>query len=78
VVEPTHLDLDIEFDIIRNAEKRTPLREHLEKAEQPEDKNINLHFKQQDLGIPKEDALKSAIEESVTPSDLIRRIKAND
>jgi hypothetical protein len=75
VVEPTRLEPEQEYDIIRNAEKRTPLKEYLEKAEQPDEKNINPHFKQQNLGIPEEKDLKAVIEESVTPSDLIRGLK---
>lgn len=75
VVEPANLEPEDEFDIIRNAQKRTPLKEYLA---EPEDQNINPHFQQQDLRISEERDLKSAIEESVTPSDLIRRIKAND
>jgi hypothetical protein len=72
VVEPTRLEPEQEYDIIRNAEKRTPLREYLEKAEHPDDKNINPHFKQQELGASEEKDLKSIINESVTPSDIIR------
>ena len=81
VVEPMNLEPEQEYDIIRAAEKRTPLKEYLEKAEQPQElkdlwgnylpneKNINSHFDKD---------LKSIIEESVTPSDIIRKIKAND
>lgn len=86
MVEPTRLEPEQEYDIIRNAEKRISLREYLEKAEQPEEEvadpfgnyflspnaeNINPHFNQ-DLGPPEEKDLKSIIDESVTPSDIIR------
>jgi len=83
VVEPTHLDPEQEYDIIRNAEKRISLREYLEKAEQPQEiedpggnylsspnaENINPHFNH-----PEEKDLKSIINESVTPSDIIRKL----
>jgi hypothetical protein len=77
VVEPTRLEPEQEYDIIRAAEKRTPLKEYLEKAEQPKEpidpwgdylpkpnaENINPHFNKD---------LKTIINESVTPSDIIR------
>jgi hypothetical protein len=73
VVEPTRLEPEQEFDIIRNAEKRTPLREYLEKAEKSDDKNVNPHFKQQELRASSgEKDLKIIIENAVTPSDVIR------
>lgn len=83
IVEPTRLEPEQEYDIIRAAEKRTPLREYLEQSEKPINpyenylpspnaENINPHFKQQNLGIPEEQDLKSIINESVTPSDIIR------
>jgi hypothetical protein len=62
VVEPTRLEPEQEFDIIRGALKQTPLKEHLNKVE---NQNVNPHFKQD---------LKSMINESVTPSDLVRKL----
>jgi len=64
-IQPAKLDPTIEFEVIRYAETRVPLKEYLPK-EGEEQRIINPHFKKD---------LKSAIEESVTPSDLIRKIK---
>lgn len=85
VVEPTRLEPEQEYDIIRAAEKRTPLREYLEQVEQsekqidpyenylpsPNAENINPHFNQ-DSTTPEKKDLKSIIEKAVTPSDVIR------
>lgn len=65
VIQPTKFDPGQEYDIIRHADSRVPLKEYLSKEN--EEKNINPHFKQD---------LKSVIEESVTPSDLIRKLKS--
>jgi hypothetical protein len=62
VVEPACLGPEIEFDIIRHAQKRTPLKDYLQI---PEERNINPHFQEN---------LKSIIEKSTTPSDFIRKL----
>lgn len=66
IVEPTRFDPEQEFDIIRDALKSTPLKEHIDKT--VDDRNVNPHFKQD---------LKSMINKSVTPSDLIRNLHKN-
>jgi hypothetical protein len=62
IVQPTKFTEDEEFQYIRTALSRVPLKEYLPKEEE---KIINPHFDKD---------LKSAIEESVTPSDLIRTL----
>jgi hypothetical protein len=81
-IQPAKLDPDQEFDIIRNAESRVPLKEYLPEKNvgsdwgdylpesEKEEKNINSHFKKD---------LKSIIDSSTTPSDLIRELnKSNE
>lgn len=61
VIQPTGMDQDAEFEIIRYAESRVPLAEYLPKLEtEKEEKN-----------------LKSIIKEATTPSDFIRKLHDN-
>lgn len=78
VIQPTSFTEEEEFQLIRTAVSRIPLSEYLAGKENSEnkwgdykkdDENINPHFDKN---------LKSIIEESVTPSDLIRKIQTND
>jgi hypothetical protein len=64
ILRPAMLEPEEEFDIIRYSDSRISLKEYLAREEN-EERNINPHF-QKDL--------KSAIDESITPSDLIRKI----
>lgn len=68
VIQPTKFDPEEEFDIIRNAVKRTPLKDYLP-PENSDETIINPHFNQD---------LKSIIDASVTPSELIRRLHKHD
>jgi len=78
VIQPTHFDPQEEFNIIRYAIARVPLKDYLPQEENPDslgsdpwgdylkspnEKNVNPHF---------EKDLKSIIEKAVTPSDLLR------
>jgi hypothetical protein len=65
VVEPVHLAPEVEFDIIRQAQKQTPLREYLIRPKTDEERIVNPHFNVD---------IKELINESVTPSDLIRKL----
>lgn len=63
VVQPTKLFPEDEFNIIRTAKSRTSLKDYLPLEEE---KNINPHFKKD---------IKEVIKESITPSDLVRKLK---
>lgn len=78
IIQPTHLEPDQEFDIIRSAYARTPLKEYLPNEAdapgtdwgnylpKPNAENINPHFDKD---------LKSIIDKAVTPSDIIRGLE---
>ena len=65
IIQPTGMEPEDEFDIIRHSISSTPLKECLSKEKSVDEKNINPHFNKD---------LKSAIDSSVTPSDLIRKL----
>ena len=64
LIKPAGLDPEIEFDLIRYSELRGTLRDYIQSI--PQERNINPHFKKN---------LNSLIDESSTPSDLIRRLR---
>lgn len=75
IIQATHFIEDEEFQLIRLAVTRVPLKEYLLKQQDDpwgdylppsNEKNINPHF---------EKDLKSIIDKAVTPSDIIRGLK---
>jgi hypothetical protein len=67
VIQPAKLEPEQEFQIIRTANSRTPLKDYLDRENegQIEKANINPHFNKD---------LKTIINEAVTPSDIIRKL----
>lgn len=77
IIQATHFNEDEEFQLIRLAITRVPLKDYLLSQQKDpwgnylppsNEKNINSHFDKD---------LKSIIEESVTPSDIVRKMKDN-
>ena len=66
VITFAKLDPELEFDLIRWSEVHGTLRDYIQSI--PQQPNINPHFKKN---------LNSLIDESSTPSDLIRRLQGD-